>query len=72
MPDVETLVYTNEPALILPVLEKELQDFQTEAHRMLNGEWEENQFIGFRLKQGVYGQRQPNVQMIRVKLPSAA
>ena len=69
MPDVETLVYTNEPALILPVLEKELQDFQTEAHRMLNGEWEENQFIGFRLKQGVYGQRQPNVQMIRVKLP---
>ncbi|MCC6266632.1 MAG: nitrite/sulfite reductase [Dehalococcoidia bacterium] len=69
MPDVDTLVYTNEPALILPVLEKELQDFQTEAHRMLNGEWEENQFIGFRLKQGVYGQRQPNVQMIRVKLP---
>jgi len=29
----------------------------------------EDKFIGFRLKQGVYGQRQPNVQMIRVKLP---
>ena len=29
----------------------------------------EEQFIGFRLKQGVYGQRQPDVQMIRVKLP---
>src|ERR687893_242180 len=29
----------------------------------------EDQFIGFRLKQGVYGQRQADVQMIRVKLP---
>ena len=29
----------------------------------------ENEFIGFRLKQGVYGQRQADVQMIRVKLP---
>ncbi|MGE3075883.1 MAG: nitrite/sulfite reductase [Dehalococcoidia bacterium] len=69
MPEVETLVYSNEPDKILPVLEKELEDFQTEAHRMLDGEWDETQFIGFRLKQGVYGQRQPNVQMIRVKLP---
>ena len=31
--------------------------------------WPKNQFIGFRLKQGVYGQRQPDVQMVRVKLP---
>lgn len=69
MPEVETLVYTNEPDRILPVLEKELEDFRTEAHRMLNGEWDETQFIGFRLKQGVYGQRQADVQMIRVKLP---
>ena len=69
MPDVETIVYSNDPARILPVLERELEDFKTEAHRMLNGEWDETQFIGFRLKQGVYGQRQPNVQMIRVKLP---
>ena len=30
---------------------------------------EENEFIGFRLKQGVYGQRQADVQMIRIKLP---
>ena len=29
----------------------------------------EDEFIKFRLKQGVYGQRQPDVQMIRVKLP---
>jgi len=69
MADVETLVYTNEPDKILPVLVEELDDFKTEATRFLNGEWEESKFIGFRLKQGVYGQRQPNVQMIRVKLP---
>ena len=29
----------------------------------------EDEFIKFRLKQGVYGQRQADVQMIRVKLP---
>ena len=69
MPDVETTIITNEPGRVLPVLERELEDFQTEATRMLNGEWDETQFIGFRLKQGVYGQRQPGVQMIRVKLP---
>ena len=67
MPDVETIVYSNDPARVLPVLESELEDFQTEAARYLNGEWPEAQFIGFRLKQGVYGQRQPNVQMIRVQ-----
>ncbi len=69
MPEVETIVYTNEPGHVLPVLEKELEDFETEATRFLKGEFEESQFIGFRLKQGVYGQRQPGVQMIRCKLP---
>ncbi|MGE5597166.1 MAG: nitrite/sulfite reductase [Hyphomicrobiales bacterium] len=70
MPDVETIVYTNEPDRILPVLTKELEDFETEATRFLTGGYEEeSQFIAFRLKQGVYGQRQPGVQMIRCKLP---
>ena len=69
MPDVETIIYTNDPGRVLPVLARELEDFETEATRFLKGEWDETQFIGFRLKQGVYGQRQPNVQMIRVKLP---
>lgn len=70
MADTETIIYTDKPGYVLPVLERELEDFTTEATRYLNGEWPtEAQFIGFRLKQGVYGQRQPNVQMIRVKLP---
>ena len=29
----------------------------------------EDEFIGFRLKQGVYGQRQADIQMCRIKLP---
>ncbi|MBI5946558.1 MAG: nitrite/sulfite reductase [Chloroflexi bacterium] len=69
MPATETVIHTNAPGQVLPVLEKELEDFETEATRYLRGEWEETKFIGFRLKQGVYGQRQPGVQMIRVKLP---
>ena len=55
------------PGHIIPILEREFDDFDTEAARFLRGEQTEEQFIGFRLKQGVYGQRQPDVQMIRVK-----
>lgn len=69
MTQADTVLYTNEPGKVLPVLERELEDFQTEATHFLNGERDETQFIGFRLKQGVYGQRQPNVQMMRIKLP---
>jgi sulfite reductase beta subunit-like hemoprotein len=65
----ETITYTNEPGQVLPVVAHELDDFSTEATRFLKGEWEEAKFIGFRLKQGVYGQRQPGVQMLRCKLP---
>jgi sulfite reductase beta subunit-like hemoprotein len=39
------------------------------GEKFLDGQTPENEFIGFRLKQGVYGQRQADVQMIRVKLP---
>jgi sulfite reductase (ferredoxin) len=62
-------VYENVPGHVIPVLEREFDDFDTEATKFLEGEIAEDQFIGFRLKQGVYGQRQADVQMIRVKLP---
>jgi sulfite reductase beta subunit-like hemoprotein len=62
-------VYENVPGHIIPILEREFDDFDTEAASFLRGEQTEEQFIGFRLKQGVYGQRQPDVQMVRVKLP---
>jgi sulfite reductase beta subunit-like hemoprotein len=59
----------NVPGHVIPILEREFDDFDTESTRFLKGELEENDFIKFRLKQGVYGQRQPDVQMVRVKLP---
>src|ERR1700744_3313082 len=59
----------NVPGHIIPILQREYDDFQTEATKFLDGQTEEDEFIKFRLKQGVYGQRQPSVQMIRVKLP---
>src|ERR687892_1945131 len=62
-------VYENVPGHVIPILEREFDDFDTEATKFLAGEMPEDQFIGFRLRQGVYGQRQAQVQMIRVKLP---
>jgi sulfite reductase beta subunit-like hemoprotein len=62
-------VLENVPGHIIPILEREFDDFDTEAHKYLDGRVEETEFIKFRLKQGVYGQRQADVQMIRTKLP---
>jgi sulfite reductase beta subunit-like hemoprotein len=61
--------YENVPGSVIPIIEREFDDFDTEAEQFLAGELAEDQFIGFRLKQGVYGQRQADVQMVRVKLP---
>jgi sulfite reductase beta subunit-like hemoprotein len=61
--------YANVPGHIIPIIEREFDDFDTEAEAFLAERLPENEFIGFRLKQGVYGQRQPGVQMVRVKLP---
>jgi sulfite reductase beta subunit-like hemoprotein len=54
---------------VIPILEREFDDFKTEATKFLAGGTPEDEFIKFRLKQGVYGQRQPDVNMVRVKLP---
>src|SRR6476620_7607557 len=62
-------VYEDVPGHVIPIIEREFDDFDTEAAKFMRGDTPEDQFIGFRLKQGVYGQRQPDVQMIRVKLP---
>ncbi len=62
-------VYENVPGHVIPILEDEFDDFGVESGKFLAGDQGEETFIPFRLKQGVYGQRQPNVQMVRVKLP---
>jgi sulfite reductase beta subunit-like hemoprotein len=62
-------VLQNVPGHIIPILQREYDDFKTESTKFLEGQTPEDEFIKFRLKQGVYGQRQADVQMIRVKLP---
>jgi sulfite reductase beta subunit-like hemoprotein len=62
-------VLQNVPGHVIPILQREYDDFKTEATKFLAGDTQEDEFIKFRLKQGVYGQRQADVQMIRVKLP---
>src|SRR3954453_5952408 len=57
------------PGHIIPILERESDHFDNEAEKFLAGDTPETEFIGFRLKQGVYGQRQADVQMCRIKLP---
>ena len=61
--------FENVPGHVIPILEDEFDDFTSEAGEFLAGEQGEDTFVPFRLKQGVYGQRQADVQMIRVKLP---
>src|SRR4051812_22276533 len=62
-------VYENVPGHVIPIIEREFDDFDSEADKFLEGDTPEDEFIKFRLKQGVYGQRQADVQMIRIKLP---
>jgi sulfite reductase (ferredoxin) len=49
---------------------KEIEAFGREVKRLQNGEIPEEKFKKFRLQQGVYGQRQKGVQMVRVKIPA--
>ena len=51
------------------VVKQEIEDFASEVERLNRGEVGEDDFKRFRLQQGIYGQRQEDVQMIRTKLP---
>src|SRR5271165_1967541 len=48
---------------------KEIEIFRERSQEFLNGPITEDQFRPFRLKHGIYGQRQPGVQMVRCKAP---
>jgi sulfite reductase (ferredoxin) len=47
----------------------EIETFEAEANRMIAGEIASDLFKPFRLQYGIYGQRQPGVQMVRIKIP---
>src|SRR5215472_3784929 len=48
----------------------EIEIFRENAQAFLDGKITENDFRPFRLKHGIYGQRQPGVQMVRCKIPT--
>lgn len=52
-----------------PVVEKDILELARKIELFKNGKINEERFRSVRLARGVYGQRQPGVQMIRIKLP---
>ena len=48
---------------------EEIETFRQKAEAFLAGEITEDAFRPFRLKHGIYGQRQAGVQMVRCKIP---
>ncbi len=52
-----------------PVVEKDIIELERKIRLFREGKIDEEKFRSLRLARGVYGQRQPGVQMIRIKLP---
>jgi sulfite reductase beta subunit-like hemoprotein len=48
----------------------EIERFRAKAEQVLAGAITDDEFRPFRLRYGIYGQRQPGVQMVRTKIPS--
>jgi len=48
---------------------EEIETFEDEVTRLQTGDTPVDVFKPFRLQYGIYGQRQPDVQMIRIKIP---
>ena len=51
------------------LVREEIETFRQRSEAFLAGEITEDQFRPFRLKHGIYGQRQSGVQMVRCKIP---
>ncbi len=64
-PSTQTTQTTPIPTEIL----REIESFEEEAAKVLSGELSLDMFRPFRLQHGIYGQRQPGVQMVRIKIP---
>src|ERR1043165_8790133 len=52
-----------------PIVEKDILELERKIHEFRDGKIPEEKFRSLRLARGVYGQRQPGVQMVRIKLP---
>ncbi|HSF53569.1 MAG TPA: hypothetical protein VLA71_07455 [Algoriphagus sp.] len=52
-----------------PIVERDIIELERKIALFRDGKIDEEKFRSLRLARGVYGQRQPGVQMIRIKLP---
>ena len=52
-----------------PIVERDILELDRKIHEFREGKIPEEKFRSLRLARGVYGQRQPGVQMVRIKLP---
>ncbi len=65
----ESLELSQSSPGVIPFMEDEIVRLEAESAKFEAGEQDNAQFTPFRLRQGVYGQRQADVQMIRIKIP---
>ena len=65
----ESLELSKKSQSIIPFMDDEIGRLEEESAKFVAGQLENTEFTPFRLKQGVYGQRQADVQMIRIKIP---
>jgi sulfite reductase (ferredoxin) len=52
-----------------PVVEQDILDLGRKIRLFREGKMDDDKFRSIRLLRGIYGQRQPGVQMVRIKLP---
>ena len=52
-----------------PIVERDIIELEKKIHLYREGQIPEEKFRSLRLARGIYGQRQPGVQMVRIKLP---
>ncbi len=52
-----------------PIVEKDIIDLEKKINAFREGKIHDEKFRSLRLARGIYGQRQPGVQMVRIKLP---
>ena len=63
---------TKPPIQTIPIPQEiieEIETFEDEVARLQSGDTPTDVFKPFRLQYGIYGQRQPDVQMIRIRVP---
>lgn len=65
LPTAQELVYDK-------TVREDIEEFRQRAEAFLAGQLTDDEFRAVRLRRGIYGQRQPNVHMVRTKVPGGA